>query len=642
MSYLKNACTGIGLCLCLNSNSATLAQSFWYTNLKIPKSPSKHTIQAKAMGPYLDIIDEFQVNTNPTDTVLAGTIVLKANQTPLGVAIDVGNGYQSMQALTLNQNSSISLAETKGHMLYSDTWYNQSLHKLDFNSIQAKQNVKFRIHYLQSPDMGQSFIINPLNGPEYAYSLNLDVSQGNWKRSTGVVSGRLSLDLETADTLINTGRNRIWLTQLSGDLSGNYLYWNSTIPDSVKEQFRQNHEVSILWRWNSPKNFFNLAGDLNTTGQLALNQAQSLKNYVEYLYQQGQSVGLIHSVFQEKPHTFPMHNNPNLVQDSILNWLQWISEQQLRSKYYTSEQTNSNPSWKPLNIQKNVSEVDSLFAHMKIAVGQFSNKKGIMRKILLISPDGETDTHSSFDIDSLDHILNQADLQTLGSWNGTPMGSLTHNTINPIKLLSEAVPTIYPNRYNIQINGDANYTIDTNAQFFARSKGTWNPTVKILGQFDSFKRTDTILWNPTIEQLNLDSNLVRIWANVGQKLGGKVLDSVESKLSMLQVGPLYGLLNTYDPNLLSSGSVEIKTTATLNTLFNTPNWKMNGNNLMLQLPASEWTIEAYDAQGRSINHWNLKGEQLWQFSLSSNPLVVFLRLRDKNLNTWTLNLRGLL
>lgn len=624
---------------------ATSTASNWY-GTNAAAADGKHNIKVSAKGPYLDFYEEFEITPPQGDSVLNGQIFIEADVTPLAIAVDFGSGYVPLSVLNGDTSSIFSASDLSG-VVTTKGWDGERINELTLQ-LKTKKTIKLKFHGLQSPlaYITDGFLIRSILGADtpFRYEINTPDSS-NWRIESGLVPMNKIIDRESPDTLYNLAPNRIWWTQLSGDLNGNYLWWQGILPDSVKNRFRKKSDLCILWRWNQPSAFFDAYGNLTQSGSDAIIQARYLENFSISRLIEGYGVGLVHSVFDETPKVYSIKKSKN---DSLVDWLHSISSQFLRTKYSPNSTNYSRPAWAPVLAKKQQGELDSLYRHLQLAVAQFKDTAGILRHIMIISPDGDAAYNTSFSLDSVKSILQAATLQSYGKWQGLDLSNvqISNSKLDYTTDGTFIYPLLMPHSFSQWLTGDRKYEINPEMTLNVRSNSNWNSNAKVIAYNNRGMVVDSLEWTPQWQKIENDSNLVRIWARSTARYGGKALDSVEQKLKIIAGNQVYGFNSKPDVNAgtLTDGIINISTknTSVNLDLGDTPLWNKDGTTLQLWLPPGQWIVEMHRLDGSKIGIWNIEGNQVWQLPnhLAQQPGIM--RLTNRAGSEWIQKFGGLL
>lgn len=616
---------------------------------------SKDSLSVHAKGAYLDVTEIISIDPH-LDSNVQINIPLSSEIAIAGVAIDLGQGYRALGSTKADSTAPLTKSELPYYGILENTsisyWdYNTSKIALS-NSLIFKGSLghingpfKLKFHWLQKTNNANGYLISSVMGVNQPFRLSLEVPDSiHWSLGTSKVMGSSSLLLDHADSLNSTDLNHVWWTELTGSLAGQYLSWRAQIPDSIQKKFYKRAELVVLWRWNSPTNFFDGQGNLSNWGQNALSQATWLNNFFVSQRKAGYQMGMVHSIFQEKPHAFPISRDTTSKEPAI-SWLKHWTSQELRSQFYRSQSSIANPNWKPVKVTTKSEELDSLYSHLKLTMAQFSDSSGVIREVIMISPDGQESYNPSLDLDSLKRLLKGASLvTTAGNWDGVKISDAQQTDSNLYYNLYEDIyiPKLDPNIFRVNVLGDIQHTLSKDSSFIARST-QWNQKMLVKAYYPNGHLADSLIWSPSWVKLDSDSNLVRIWATCGQQLGGKALDSVSQHLKIIPTNtPLALDTNLLGNNPLWLGADAPYKTGATSTIFerqgSSPLFQWQGNQLSLWLPIGTWDLTLVNAKGKIIWQQKVNGLQIINLPHQFDNQRLLLRIQAQDGQQWSLNL----
>ena len=610
-------------------------------------SQNAHKITVNAKGSYLDITETISIPTNGIQSVYF-TPTFATNQVPISVSYEDTKGIHNVRIFKSDTTSLVKIDSTEGNAQLYDDYYTQGKRlNITLNKVSSP---KILIRYLLSHQnlKKNGFFISSLEGSTIPFALTLNVQDSslwNFESQPSLKSSTVLRELDQAEYLYYKNTGSVWMTELTGDLAGQYLNTIIDVPDSVRAHFYKPTEAVILWRWNNPSSYFDNQGNLNYWGQTAIQQAKNLSQFLNTYSALKYKLGLVQSVENFPSTTWPLSDSGSTGLIQMNNWLNSITENTMRKQYWVQKQ-NTAPNWAPIKSTQSAQSADSLLSHLKLAIGLFTTKSGIQKHIIALSVGEAANNSLRYSTDSLQALFGEVTYsQDLNmQWSGVDVSQF--NTIHPSPNMSpySSLPNQHPEHIDAIIKSDVSktYSADQASQVYLRSLSQWDTTITYIAKYGS--GTDTLVYKPRIERTLKDSNLVLLWANAGQ-VGGKLLDSVNIKLNALQTGVDYGFngVSAYSTNVAQTENINYKrdnlAILSINYGLN-PLWNLVDHDLQVWLPFGFYKIQALDLKGRVIQEWSAQGNNIWNLNIGSlTQNAVILRFQSAT-SAWQLNIQA--
>jgi hypothetical protein len=218
------------------------------------------------------------------------------------------------------------------------------------------------------------------------------------------------------------------------DLSGSYYHWKSKLPREVVDKFNKKKELIMLWRWNVPGSFVKNEFTLSGYGKEAVNQAGEIKKFIEFAFDEGEEVGLVHSIEDEiQPKVFALAQKEDLRSDSIVEYLEYWENSSNLNQIYNAKKGVISHSWSPSEVQKRKDPKEEFLNAINVSVALFGTDSNKLRTVLIMSvgPSGQADFTLNSEL--LKETLQGVTLKPVrfgGNWKGVDysvLDSLSEN-----------------------------------------------------------------------------------------------------------------------------------------------------------------------------------------------------------------------
>lgn len=338
-----------------------------------------------------------------------------------------------------------------------DTTY--GLHLFPFP---ANGSRRFRLRYLVPLNAGQSsFSVKPLFAKSVPGRIPKQfrlVLKGNLEMAT-LERGSLRWPAEFPSTQLvdldaNSDVRLLWTNDRPGDATratrghidsgawkGDFVLYTGKVPDSILSKTALKSETVVLWKWIQPRMFVNNCGYgyscLSQYGNLAVQQAQKIKEISEHLTNSGNKVGLVADQgLADSTICFPLSDSGSRENRQMKQWLNGINEGYLKSilpapDYGTGSGFTSN-----LDIGKSRQRFRT---DIRQAAAMYSADSGIIRHLVVVTvgPDAPNAYLEPFDTTLLPKNVSIGSSQLVGRtyWD---------NSKNPYQFVAEPAPSTWP------------------------------------------------------------------------------------------------------------------------------------------------------------------------------------------------------
>lgn len=323
----------------------------------------------------------------------------------------------------------------------------------------------------------------------------------------------------------------------SGSFKGNYLLLKAGLNDSLMNILSRKLEVTFLWRWNPPYDFVTTDGGLKTlsaNGQLAAQEAKTLKRIITEMAPRGHRFGLMRSAPGFEDDFFPPSDTGTEAYGKLLAYLDGFDEQRLYADF--KDYAPEKPIWAPTQW-KDSGEVARSQKEFLEALKRIHNASGddpeTLRHIEMIGLGYVPPT--GIDLDDPEKIETVIDSMTisnvLASWPGVDLESalnvkadaslriLNLDTPLPAGLPPLLFPVFQPSsvEYRAFTAGRSHSVVlgfsrDSQREAVIKAAAPFADTLEIQGIDALGRKTRIFTLRPNVLTAESDSGLPRLWA----------------------------------------------------------------------------------------------------------------------------------